>query len=111
MNKLYKYADIAESVLGFPGTMIWFSKTDYMDKNPDHVVVFNANVCTEEGKIWFGDLDITLSQTKLMKLADKLGVTVYVLYEMDGRFENEDKPLLDRYVAKFNPGGTVTIKW
>ena len=34
---------------------------------------------------------------------------VYVLYEMDGRFENEENPLIDRYVVKFSPDGTYEV--
>ena len=55
---LYK---IAEEHLGMRGKMISFSKSGYAQKNPDNLVVFNSNVCTDEGKIWYGDLDVTLS--------------------------------------------------
>lgn len=99
---LYK---IAEGHLGMRGKMISFSKSGYAQKNPDNLVVFNSNICTDEGKIWYGDLDVTLSYDALSDLARETGKTVYVLTEMDGRFENEEKPLLEWAVVKFLPEG------
>jgi hypothetical protein len=96
---------IAEERLGMRGKMISFSKSGYAKKNPDNLIVFNSNVCTDEGKIWYGDLDVTLSYDALSDLAKETDKTVYVLTEMDGRFENEEKPLLDRAVVKFLPEG------
>ncbi len=95
---LYK---IAEGHLGMRGKMISFSKSGYAKKNPDNLVVFNSNVCTDEGKVWYGDLDVTLSYDALSDLARETGKTVYVLTEMDGRFENEENPRLGGAVIKF----------
>jgi len=79
--------------------MISMSKSGYHEAYPTHAVVFNANVCTADGnKVWYGDLDLTLDEPKLKQLARTLDTTVYVLSEMDGRFENEQSPLLDRFV-------------
>jgi hypothetical protein len=50
------------------------------------------------GKIWHGDIDITLSSSKLEELAKALNQTVYVLYEMDARFNNETAPRFDNAV-------------
>tara|TARA_R110000822_G_scaffold25937_17_gene78534 strand:- start:16065 stop:16310 length:246 start_codon:yes stop_codon:yes gene_type:complete len=56
------------------------------------MIVFNSNVATKSGgKIWFGDLDLTLSKDKLISLSTELGETVYVFSEHDMRFENESK--------------------
>lgn len=78
------------------GRMVSASKSDYSCRFPTHVVVFNANVCTKtHGKIWHGDVDITKDEAKLIELAKALGEDVYVLREMDGRFENEGEPKLD----------------
>ena len=96
---------IAEKHLGMTGRMISFSKSGYSQKNPGNLVVFNSNVCVEEGKIWYGDIDITVSYDSLSGLAKETGKTVYVLREMDGRFENEKSPLLRRAVIKFFPDG------
>jgi hypothetical protein len=97
-------ADLA-ATLGESGRMIAYSKTDYSRRHPDHVAIFNANVCVDAGKIWHGDLDLTLDELKLGELARRIGETVYVLYEYDGRFENEDSPLLEEAVSSVTPSG------
>lgn len=99
---LYK---IAEEQLGMRGKMISFSKSGYFEKNPDNLVIFNSNVCVEGGKIWYGDLDVTLNYDALSTLSKETGKTVYVLTEMDGRFENEEKPRINSAVVKFFPEG------
>lgn len=83
-------------IFGYAGAMLSGSK----QARPGHVVVWNANVCTREhGKVWFGDIDLTDGgYEKANALADKLGVTVYVLREMDARFENERKPKFENAV-------------
>jgi hypothetical protein len=84
----------------YPGRMIGSSKSAYCSMHPNNLVVFNANVCTlTKGKIWWGDLDITLDTALLLALRNKVGEDLYILYEMDGRFQNETAPLLDRAVA------------
>jgi hypothetical protein len=73
--------------------MISGSKSGYKEKYPDNKVVFNANIVTESrGKIWFGDLDLTLDTAQLMNVARELKEPLYVLREMDARFENENQP-------------------
>ena len=89
---------IASEILGVCGRMIDASKSDYSRAHPTHVVVFNSNVCTKNGKIWYGDIDVTLDEDKLKLLADELDEKIYVLYEMDARFDNEDSPKLDNAV-------------
>ena len=52
--------------------------------------VWNANVMTSsEGKVWYGDINITRDGEKLKQIAETLGETLYVLREMDCRFESE----------------------
>lgn len=65
--------------------------------------IFNANVCTDKGKIWYGDVDYKRQAAKLQALANELKTKVYVLREMDARFESEDNPRLDSAVAVFEP--------
>ena len=96
--------------LGYPGHMISGSKSGYRKQYPDNFVVFNSNICTEAGKVWFGDIDITLKREALCDLAKAHNETIYVLYEMDGRFENEDSPLLDQAPIKFLPDGTFKVE-
>ena len=71
--------------------MLAWSKSRYREEYPDHVVVFNANVFTESsGKVWHGDLNLTKDGDVLKSIAKEIGEPLYVLYEMDGRFENEN---------------------
>ena len=56
-----------------------------------------------KGKIWFGDVDLTVDAADLQKLANEEGETVFILLEMDGRFRNEASPLLERAVKTFQP--------
>lgn len=90
----------AEEILGWSGAMLSGSKT----ARPGHIVVWNGNVCTREhGKIWFGDIDLTAGgYEKVNALADKLGVTVYVLREMDARFDTERNPKFENAVYATN---------
>jgi calcineurin-like phosphoesterase family protein len=73
------------------GRIISGSKSGYRTEFPDHVVIFNANiVIRSKGKIWYGDLDLTLEEDKLKSISEKFGEPLYILYEMDGRFEHEN---------------------
>lgn len=75
------------------GRMISGSKSGYRDRFPDHFIIFNANIVIESrGKVWYGDLDITIDGPKLSEVSKKLGENLYILYEMDARFENENMP-------------------
>jgi hypothetical protein len=89
--------------LGYSGRMISGSKSLYREKHPDNFVIFNSNICTESGKIWYGDIDLTFDQEKLEILANALGEKIYVLYESDARFKNEEKPLLNQSAVIFYP--------
>jgi hypothetical protein len=99
--------NLAEALLGWEGRMISASKTRYRERHPGNAAIFNANVCVSDGKIWWGDLDLTLDEPLLRELAMRLGEVVYVLYERDGRFANEKRPPLDRALCKFNGVGVV----
>lgn len=103
-------SNIVNKVLGHCGRMISGSKSGYDERFPNNLVVFNANICTRKnGKIWYGDIDITKEEGKLKKLADELHCDVYVLYEKDARFNNEKAPLFDKYVYMVTPSGIGTI--
>lgn len=72
------------------GRLLAGSKSAYREKYPENEVYFNANVFNSRGeKIWYGDLDITLESESLDRIAEALGEKLFVLREMDGRFENE----------------------
>lgn len=82
----------AEKILGLMGRMIGGSKSIYRYDNPDNLIIFNANIATEkDGKIWYGDLDLTLDHEKLKELVEKIG-TFHIFYESDLRFGKEEKP-------------------
>jgi len=75
-----------------------------------HVCVFNANVCTKsQGKIWFGDIDLTDDAADLARLAAEKREDVYVLREKDARFMNEAAPKFENAVAVMSPAGDMTI--
>lgn len=75
------------------GRMISGSKSFYRNLNPYNQVIFNANVFIHNGecfeKIWYGDLDITKDGYLLKEIGFNNEIILYVLSEMDGRFENE----------------------
>jgi hypothetical protein len=74
------------------GRMISASKSDYLQKNPENDVIFNANIfMLNRGKVWWGDLDLTLEWNSLEKIASYFGESLFVLRELDGRFENEER--------------------
>lgn len=85
INKLNNY--------GFYNSrLISGSKSYYRKNHPLNLIVFNANIFTEEfGKIWYGDLDLTIDSKNLIKIYDELGINLYILSEMSGRFDNENR--------------------
>ena len=90
--------------------MISGSKSGYRDSNPDNLAIFNANICTKgEGKVWHGDIDVTKSKEALVEIAREAGEPIYVLYEMDARFENEEAPILGRAAVVFQPDGSIEL--
>jgi hypothetical protein len=89
-----------QALLGHTGRMIAGSKSTYRRYYPKNLVVFNANIVIGNKKVWHGDLDISRDEPLLVRLAELTEQEVYVLYEMDGRFENEGQPKLDRAVYR-----------
>jgi hypothetical protein len=104
-----KQRELAVAVLGYPGRMISGSKTGYGAYYPQNFTCFNSNVCTKRGKLWHGDLDLTKDFRMLITLANVLNERIYVLYEMDGRFENESAPRLERARFIVDPGAYLSF--
>ena len=78
----------------YDGRMIGGAKWEYSEQHPDDLVVFNANVLMPGyGKVWYGDLNLTEDYLVLKDIAKSLNSTLYVLWESDGRFGLETKPL------------------
>ena len=58
------------------------------------ICVWNANIISRSnGKIWFGDLNLTKDGKALKLIATELGEPLYVLREHDARFGTETKPI------------------
>ena len=101
----YNLYTILDEALGRPGRMLSGSKT----AAPEREIVWNANVFMEVkgivpiDKVWYGDLSLADSREALQKMANDMQATFYVLREMDGRFDHEKDPALDRAVEKFEP--------
>lgn len=104
-----RYQDAILVSLGPSACLMSMSKTGYRDAHPDHVAVFNANVCLAGGKVWWGDFDLTLDEARLVQLAAEAGKIVFLLYECDGRFEHETAPLLEQAVYSVTPSGHTRV--
>ena len=93
--------------------MIAYSKSTYIAKRPNNQAIFNANVVTDQGKIWWGDLDLADDSEKLQQVANDLNCNLYILREMDYRFGKENRPFreVERLaVKKFSPKSKQTPK-
>ena len=78
------------------GRMISGSKSGYRRANPNSVCHFNANIVTiNDGKVWYGDLDLTKDAEALKLVAKETNTIIYVLREADGRFGEEGKPSVE----------------
>jgi hypothetical protein len=87
-------ATAAAAKVGLPdGRMISQSKSGYRRLYPDHVTVFNGTLADAEGAgLWWGDLDLTVDEPKLLALAAELGTTSHVIYESDAMFVGREEP-------------------
>lgn len=65
-----------------------------LKRAPDgQLCVWNANIIVKSrGKVWFGDLNLTMEGDKLKEIAKEVGEPLYVLREADCRFETENDP-------------------
>ncbi|MBT7557731.1 hypothetical protein HN615_12510, partial [Candidatus Woesearchaeota archaeon] len=64
------------------------------------LIIFNANVLMPGyGKVWYGDLNLTEDYLVLREIAQNLNTDLYVLWESDGRFGDENKPF-DELIKK-----------
>ena len=111
METRYDHREEYGSTLGvfyergiIPGRMVGWSKSGYVSRNPGNEVYFNANIFVlGEGKIWFGDLDLTIDRQMLEDISTETGKKFYILRESDGRFSNDelsDQQILERAIAK-----------
>ena len=78
----------------YDARMIGGAKWEYHKKYPEDLIVFNANVLMPNyGKVWYGDLNLTVDYVILKSIAKSLDTTLYVLWEMDARFGKEKKSI------------------
>lgn len=99
--------EIAIKHLGHMGAFLSGSK-----RAPEgFVVVWNANVVIfhkgETIKIWYGDINISVSEGKIRALSEELEKNVYILREHDCRFETENSPNLRKAVYVHNTDGSI----
>lgn len=100
-----KYCEIVEKYIGYCGRMISASKSGYKERHPENIAVFNANLVTDDReKIWFGDIDITNDIVKLKKISIEINKEIFILFESDGRFENENYPLIGNNIISVKNG-------
>lgn len=101
---------LARWFLGPAGRLLAYSKTEYRRLFPTNVFAPNANLFTDEAKIWFGDLDLTFDEDVVVEIAVRLGATIYVLHEHDGRFAGRDlEPNLYAAVFVARADGSVKL--
>jgi hypothetical protein len=110
MNYGNERTSAAAAKVGLPnGRLISFSKSGYGRLYPDHVTVFNGTLADAEGAgIWWGDLDLTIDEPKLVALAAELGTTIHVIYESDAMFVGRDEPYrfeLSSALVRVTPDG------
>lgn len=90
------------------GRLISGSKSGYLSKHPQNNVMFNANIFTPEmGKIWYGDLDLTLDCKILQEICEEINSEMIIVYEMYGRFGAENRSydeIMENAHALFTPG-------
>ena len=84
----------------YDARMIAGHKWDYESNHKDDLIIFNANVLMPNyGKVWYGDLNLTEDYKTLKKISDSLNTILYILWEMDGRFGEENKSI-DELISK-----------
>ena len=93
-SSVQEIQQVFEAYKFYNGRMIGGSKTGYSIQRPNNLIIFNANVLMSDvGKVWHGDLNLTADYLVLKDIAKSLNTTLYVLWESDGRFGEENKPL------------------
>lgn len=68
-----------------------------------HLCVWNGNIIVDGHKVWFGDVDLTKQAEALTAAAKEIGKPLYILREMDARFDNERKPQMQNAVQVVQP--------
>jgi hypothetical protein len=103
----------AAALVGLPnGRMVSWSKSTYRKNHPDHLAIFNGTIADDTGAgLWWGDLDLTVDEERLVELAAVLETDLHLFYEGDWpRFGHEDS-VNDLKDASFTvrPTGEVEV--
>lgn len=100
MRSIFKKNDLIN------GKILSIHKSDYKREYPNNEIYFNANIFVlGEGKVWYGDIDVTREKEKLETIAKEINQDLFILREMDGRFENEklnDSEIISKAVCKIS---------
>lgn len=75
----------------FEGKIVTGNIDKYMKRNPDSVVIKNANVFIDMGgKIWWGDLDLTRDAKRIQRACNRIGMEILITEESVGRDNLDD---------------------
>jgi hypothetical protein len=103
----------AAALVGLPnGRMISWSKSGYRRNHPNHLTVFNGTIADDTGAgLWWGDLDLTIDESRLVQLAADLYTSLHVFHEGDWpRFGHEDRVSdFGRATLTVRPTGEVEV--
>lgn len=91
--------DIAHSILGTPGRAISGYPALYRQAYPENTILFNIVLCTEEEKLWQGDLDLTKELTLIRKLANEVKQDIYLLESFRARTQYDLRPDITSYIV------------
>lgn len=78
---------------GLPVGNMLGSKSVYRNLYPNNKILFNCNIITSNGKVWWGDLDITNSLETLKSIVKQIEEPLYILQEFACRWEFEEAPI------------------
>jgi hypothetical protein len=97
--------------IGLPlSRLIGLSKSGYVTRHPQHAVVFNATIADGKGnRLWWGDLDLTIDEDRLVTFAQRAGLDLCVYFEGDSR--RGFVRAIDRTnaIAVVHPDGSVEL--
>lgn len=104
--------EVAAAVGLANGRLISWSKSGYRRAHPDHLPVFNGTLTDADGAgLWWGDLDLTIDEPKLLAMAALLGTTIHVLYEGDSQRVEPERWVFDtgRAALTISQEGEVVV--
>jgi len=88
------------------GRIIAFSKSEYLNKHREDLVIFNANVLTlKHGLVWYGDLNINKDRKVLELISKNLKEDLFILREHDCQIDDKKEDISNickvaRYVIR-----------